>query len=129
MMTFHTVVKDENIEYDDFCRQKRGIIMRDDDWAERAKGLLKAELKRSHSPYYFMLSLASNAKKRGDKAAALDWYKQAYDAAQPRPFPRPPRMRTRGLALLSGHLSFQARELLIRALDLFMNVRELFVDA
>ncbi|PHV10717.1 thioredoxin family protein [Chitinimonas sp. BJB300] len=40
--------------------------------------LLQAELKRSHSPYYFMLSLASNAKKRGDKAGALNWYEQAY---------------------------------------------------
>lgn len=44
--------------------------------------LLKAELKRSHSPYYFMLSLASNAKKRGDKASALNWYEQAYQAAK-----------------------------------------------
>ncbi|MGQ5524041.1 thioredoxin family protein [Chitinimonas sp. PSY-7] len=40
--------------------------------------LLQAELKRSHSPYYFMLSLAANAKKRGDKAGALNWYEQAY---------------------------------------------------
>jgi len=44
--------------------------------------LLKAELTRSHSPYYFMLSLASNAKKRGDAKAALDWYEQAYNAAK-----------------------------------------------
>ena len=43
--------------------------------------LLRAELKRSHSPYYFMLGLASNAKKRGDKAQALDWYEKAYAAA------------------------------------------------
>src|SRR5207248_3143630 len=39
------------------------------------------ELKRSHSPYYFMLALASNAKKRGDKTAALDWHEKAYAAA------------------------------------------------
>jgi thioredoxin-like negative regulator of GroEL len=44
--------------------------------------LLKAELKRSHSPYYFMVDLAENAKKRGDKAAALDWYAQSYAAAE-----------------------------------------------
>lgn len=44
--------------------------------------LLKAELKRSHSPYYFMLSLASNAKKRKDTAAALDWYEKAYQASK-----------------------------------------------
>lgn len=40
--------------------------------------LLEAELKRSHSPYYSMLQLASNAKKRGDKPAALRWYERAY---------------------------------------------------
>ncbi|NEX60529.1 thioredoxin family protein [Noviherbaspirillum galbum] len=49
---------------------------------DESDALLKAELKRSHSPYYFMLGLAANAKKRGDKAAALDWYDQAYKAAK-----------------------------------------------
>ena len=44
--------------------------------------LLEAELQRSHSPYYFMLDLASNAKKRGDKAAAIDWTAKAYDGAK-----------------------------------------------
>ncbi|WP_137938032.1 thioredoxin fold domain-containing protein [Chitinivorax sp. B] len=44
--------------------------------------LLTAELDRSHSPYYFMLSLAGNAKKRGDKAQALAWYEKAYTAAE-----------------------------------------------
>ncbi len=44
--------------------------------------LLKAELKTSHSPYYLMLGLAANAKTRGDKAAAISWYEQAYQAAQ-----------------------------------------------
>lgn len=44
--------------------------------------LLKAELKRSHSPYYFMSSLGSNAKKRGDTVTALNWYEQAYDASK-----------------------------------------------
>jgi thiol-disulfide isomerase/thioredoxin len=48
---------------------------------EESDALLSAELKRSHSPYYFMLGLASNAKKRGDKALALDWYEKAYVAA------------------------------------------------
>lgn len=43
--------------------------------------LLKAELTRSHSPYYFMSGLASNAKARGDNAAALNWYEQAWAAA------------------------------------------------
>ncbi len=43
--------------------------------------LLTAELSRSSSPYYYMLGLAANAKKRGDKAAALGWYEKAYAAA------------------------------------------------
>jgi len=47
-----------------------------------AEKLLKAELKRSHSPYYFMVDLAEVAKKRGDTAGAVDWYAQSYAAAQ-----------------------------------------------
>jgi thioredoxin-related protein len=49
---------------------------------DEAEALFKAELKRSHSPYYFMVDLAEIAKKRGDKATALDWYAQSYAAAQ-----------------------------------------------
>ena len=44
--------------------------------------LLNAELARSHSPYYFMLGLADNAKKRGDKAAAVDWAEKAYTTSK-----------------------------------------------
>jgi thiol-disulfide isomerase/thioredoxin len=44
--------------------------------------LLKAELGRSASPYYQMVELAVNARKRGDSAGALDWYEKAYAAAQ-----------------------------------------------
>jgi thioredoxin-related protein len=44
--------------------------------------LLTAELKRSHSPYYFMSTLGANAKKRGDNAAAANWYEQAYNASK-----------------------------------------------
>ena len=47
----------------------------------QAEQVLLAELPRSHSPYYFMLSLAAGAKRRGDMAAALDWYQQAWNAA------------------------------------------------
>jgi hypothetical protein len=43
--------------------------------------LLEAELARSHAPYYHMLGLAANAKKRGDKAAAVAWSEKAYAAA------------------------------------------------
>jgi thioredoxin-related protein len=49
---------------------------------DESDALLKAELKRSHSPYYHMLILASNAKQRGDKDGALSWYQQAYEAAK-----------------------------------------------
>ncbi|MFZ6727590.1 thioredoxin family protein [Undibacterium sp. MH2W] len=52
------------------------------DLLDDSDALLKAELKRSHSPYYFMSTLASNAKRRGDKATALNWYGQAYDASK-----------------------------------------------
>jgi thioredoxin-related protein len=49
---------------------------------DQSDALLKAELKRSHSPYYFMLSLAANAKKRDDKTGALNWYEEAYQSAK-----------------------------------------------
>jgi len=44
--------------------------------------LLKANLAKSHSPYYLMSELASNAKKRGDKAEALRWYRQAFEKSE-----------------------------------------------
>jgi len=44
--------------------------------------LLKANLAKSHSPYYLMSELASNAKKRGDKAEALDWSRQAFEKSE-----------------------------------------------
>lgn len=44
--------------------------------------LLEAELQRSIAPYYAMLSLAANAKARGDRDAALAWHARAHDAAQ-----------------------------------------------
>jgi thiol-disulfide isomerase/thioredoxin len=47
-------------------------------WAE-SDALLKSNLAKSHSPYYLMSQLASNARKLGKKAEALDWYQQAYD--------------------------------------------------
>ena len=44
--------------------------------------LLKRELTRTHYPYYFMLGLAANAKKRGEKSVAVDWAEKAYGAAE-----------------------------------------------
>ncbi len=55
-----------------------GYVLSEAKMIAESDQLLTAELKRSHSPYYFMLSLASNAKKRGDVPAALNWYEQAY---------------------------------------------------
>ena len=44
--------------------------------------LLKANLAKSHSPYYLMSELAGNAKKRGDKAEALRWYREAFEKSE-----------------------------------------------
>jgi hypothetical protein len=44
--------------------------------------LLKFELPRAVAPYYHMLGLASNAKKRNDPKAALEWYEQAWRKAE-----------------------------------------------
>jgi thioredoxin-like negative regulator of GroEL len=49
---------------------------------DESDALLKRELTRSHYPYYFMLGLAANAKKRGEKSAAVDWAGKAYAAAE-----------------------------------------------
>ena len=51
---------------------------------DESDALMTRELKRSHSPYYYMLALASNAKKRNTlagNAAAIDWARQAYEAS------------------------------------------------
>ena len=44
--------------------------------------LLKANLAKSHSPYYLMIDLAGNAKKRGDTAEALHWYEEAFNKSE-----------------------------------------------
>ncbi len=50
-------------------------------WSE-SDTLLKANLAKSHSPYYLMSQLASNAKKLGRKQEALDWYAQAWEKSE-----------------------------------------------
>jgi hypothetical protein len=57
-------------------------LMSDAGMIAESDALLKAELSRSHSPYYFMLGLALNARDRGDKAAAVDWAQKAYASAE-----------------------------------------------
>lgn len=47
-----------------------------------AKKLELAELKRSDEPYYYMSSLSDFAEQEGDKAAAIEWARKAYDASQ-----------------------------------------------
>jgi len=44
--------------------------------------LLKANLAKSHSPYYLMSELASNAKNRGDAPEALRWYEEAFNKSE-----------------------------------------------
>jgi thioredoxin-like negative regulator of GroEL len=59
-----------------------GYVLQKADLIDESDTLLKANLTRSHSPYYLMSELASNAKKRGDKVAALNWYEQAFDKSE-----------------------------------------------
>lgn len=44
--------------------------------------LLKSALARSHSPYYLMSQLGSNAKKQGRRADALRWYEEAFNKSE-----------------------------------------------
>ena len=50
-------------------------------WAD-SDALLKANLTRSHSPYYLMSQLGSNARKLGRHDEALRWYEQAFDKSE-----------------------------------------------
>jgi len=49
---------------------------------DEGDALLQANLPRSISPYYLMSELAAIARERGDKAAALRWYEQAWAASE-----------------------------------------------
>jgi thiol-disulfide isomerase/thioredoxin len=50
-------------------------------WAD-SDALLKANLAKSHSAYYLMSQLGSNARKQGRKDEALQWYQQAFDKSE-----------------------------------------------
>jgi thioredoxin-related protein len=54
-------------------------LLREAGAGAESDALLQANLARSHSPYYLMSGLASNAKKRGDTAEALRWSQAAYE--------------------------------------------------
>ncbi len=58
-----------------------GLLGRAGLWAE-SETLLKANLAKSHSPYYLMSQLGSNARKQGKTAEALQWYGQAFDKSE-----------------------------------------------
>ncbi|MEO7853373.1 MAG: disulfide isomerase, partial [Rubrivivax sp.] len=47
-------------------------------WKE-SDALLRSNLERSHSAYYLMSQLGSNARKLGRADEALGWYRQAYE--------------------------------------------------
>jgi len=50
-------------------------------WKE-SEALLKSSLARSHSPYYLMSELGSNARKQGRTGEALQWYRQAWEKSE-----------------------------------------------
>ncbi|HEY0887641.1 MAG TPA: thioredoxin family protein [Ramlibacter sp.] len=53
-------------------------VLREAGLIDESDEVLKAELPRAVAPYYHMLGLAGNAKKRKDAATALHWYEQAW---------------------------------------------------
>jgi thioredoxin-related protein len=50
-------------------------------WAD-SDALLKSNLAKSHSPYYLMSQLGSNARKLGRSDDALRWYGEAFDKSE-----------------------------------------------
>lgn len=50
-------------------------------WAD-SDALLKANLQKSHSPYYLMSQLGGNARKQGQNDEALRWYGLAFDKSE-----------------------------------------------
>ncbi len=58
-----------------------GLLAKAGLWAD-SEALLKANLAKSHSPYYLMSQLGGNAKKLGRKEEALQWYGRAYEKSE-----------------------------------------------
>ena len=50
-------------------------------WWSRRSSCCRPSWRTSHAPFYFMHNLAAIAKRRGEPAAALDWYEQAWHGA------------------------------------------------
>ncbi len=57
-------------------------VLRQAGLLDEAEALLRANLTRSHAPYYLMAELADLAQDRGDKPGALRWMEQAFDRAE-----------------------------------------------
>ncbi|MES2757394.1 MAG: thioredoxin family protein [Pseudomonadota bacterium] len=56
-------------------------VLADAGLLEEAQQLLRAQLAQSHAPYFLLHSLAALDKRRGEPAAALDCYEQAWAGA------------------------------------------------
>jgi len=79
----HRAVRESTDRYEREAVVNAGAqLLADAGLLDDSDALLKAELTRSATPYYLMLGLASNARQRGDSAAALAWYERAYAGAQ-----------------------------------------------
>ncbi len=59
-----------------------GYVMQQAGLLDESDALLSANLAKSHSPYYLMSELSSNARKRGDKVGALRWSEAAFDKSE-----------------------------------------------
>jgi hypothetical protein len=57
------------------------VLARAGDWTA-SDALLRANLDRSHSPYYLMSQLGANARRQGRLDEALGWFERAYDASR-----------------------------------------------
>lgn len=73
---------------DDYTRQSAlntaGQLLQEVGLPNEARDLYLRQLEKAPSPYYFMSSLASLAKKAGDKEEAMEWLKKAYDTSKGR---------------------------------------------
>ena len=81
-MARQAAVKAEKTTTDKYERQavipSAAHLLADVGLIAESDAMLQAELPQAVSPYYHMLLLASNAKKRGDITASLDWSEKAY---------------------------------------------------
>ncbi len=58
------------------------FVLREVGLLDESDALLKAEVGKAIAPHYFLSDLSENAKKRGDKAAAIGYAQQAYEKGE-----------------------------------------------